>query len=283
MSERGDADERKVVVEGQLLWEPSDDRRARSQMAAYIAWLAEHRDVHVNGYNDLWRWSVDHLGEFWISIWDFCGVVGTRGPVAVTDDPMPATRWFPDSTLNYADQVLKRRDDHLALVFVSERTRREVTYGELHDRVARIAAGLRRLGVGKGDRVAAYLTHMPDTIAAFLATASIGATWTCCSPDFGATSVLDRFRQVEPVVLLAVSGYQYNGQWHDRTSVVNQLMAELPSVQTTVVVTNPDDETSARVDGTIEWAEFLDNDAPVPELAIEPVEFDHPLDRKSVV
>lgn len=265
------------VVEGQLLWEPSAARVANSQMTAYTDWLAESRGLSFTNYEELWQWSVDHLADFWTSIWDFCGARGSRGEVALTDDPMPDTRWFPGSTLNYADQVLWRRDDHAALLFVSERTRLEVTYGELHDRVARIAAGLRAAGVRRGDRVAGYLTHMPDTVAAFLATASLGAVWTCCSPDFGAQSVLDRFRQVEPTVLLAVPGYQYNGQWHDRAAVVDQLRTELTSVRTTITVTNPDDPGHAALPGTVGWDDFLRHDEPVPALTVEPVPFDHPL------
>jgi acetoacetyl-CoA synthetase len=265
------------ITEGDLLWEPTPERKAASRIRAYMDWLAAERSVEVADYEDLHRWSVDHLDDFWASIWDFGGVRGTRGTAVLSDDPMPGTRWFEGSTLNYADQVLHRRDDRVALVFVSESTRSEITFNELHDRVARIASGLRAAGVQRGDRVAAYLTHMPDTVATFLATAALGAIWTCCSPDFGAQSVLDRFRQVEPKVLLAVPGYRYNGKWHDRSEVVAQLQAGLPSVTTTVTVTNPDDTTSATLPTTIAWDRFLATDRPVPSLTVEPVDFEHPL------
>src|SRR3954452_6326665 len=206
------------------LWEPPDELVEGSLMTQYMRWL----DKGFTTYDELWRFSVEDLEGFWASIWEFFGVESDYERV-LADRSMPGARWFPGARLNYAERAFKDRDDDApAIVHASEvREQAEVTWGELRAQVAGIAAGLRAAGVEPGDRVAAYMPNIPETIAAFLACASVGGVWSSCSPDFGARSVVDRFAQIEPKVLLAVGGYRYNGRDFDRADVVAGIHAEV--------------------------------------------------------
>jgi acetoacetyl-CoA synthetase len=241
-----------------LLWEPPAEMVERAVMTRFM------REHGYAGYDALWRWSVTDLDGFWGSIWDFFGVDGAYDRV-LGSRAMPGAVWFPGTQLNYAEHLFRGKDpDALAIVHASElRDLAEVRWGELRGDVARIAAGLRALGVGPGDRVAAYLPNIPEAIAAFLATASIGAVWSSCSPDFGARSVIDRFAQIEPKVLLAVDGYRYNGRDFDRTETVAHIAGE--------------------VGGRVVRLGYLDGSGWEPgflgdaELTFERVPFDHPL------
>ncbi|MGH2969487.1 MAG: acetoacetate--CoA ligase [Solirubrobacteraceae bacterium] len=199
------------------LWEPPQELVERSVMARYMRWL----DKGFTSYDELWRWSVRDLDGFWASIWEFFEV-GSGYERVLGDRSMPGAEWFPGARINYAEHAFRgKRDDAPAIVHASElRAQAELSWGELREQVRGIAAGLRALGVGRGDRVAAYMPNIPEATAAFLATASIGAVWSSCSPDFGARSVVDRFAQIEPKVLLAVDGYRYNGRDFDRGEVV---------------------------------------------------------------
>ena len=228
--------------------------------------MARYLEAHgFASYDEAWRWSVDDLEGFWASVWDWFDVPAARPYERVLDGgrrSMPGARWFPGAELNYVDQARRWPGDRTALVFRSEADAPgEMTYGELFDQVARVAAGLRALGVGRGDRVAAYLPNVPEAVVAFLATASIGAVWSSCSPDFGPQAVLDRFRPIEPKVLIAVDRYRYKGKVVDRGEALAQVTAGLPSLRKTVLV--PDG-----------WPELL---VPREGLAPAPVPFDHPL------
>ncbi|MGH3319491.1 MAG: AMP-binding protein, partial [Streptosporangiaceae bacterium] len=226
-----------MVDEGTLLWKPSHETREHAQVSRYLVWLRESRGLTFASYDELWRWSTGEIDAFWASVWDYFQVEGERGDGPVHEGEMPGTRWFPGARLNYAHLALRRRDDHPAVVFRNEAgDARTLSYAELRREVARVAAGLRALGVGRGDRVAAYAPSLPETLITLLAAASIGAVWSSCSPDFGASSVIDRFRQIEPKVLLAVDGYRYNGRTYDRSDVVRRIEGELPSVEATVLV-----------------------------------------------
>jgi acetoacetyl-CoA synthetase len=267
---------------GELLWEPPADVRERTRVGAYLRWLAG-RGHTFDGYDELWRWSVDDLPGFWGSLWEWFGVRSATPFEAVLGDenrtgfmpgPHPARRWFPGATLNYADHALRARFEGPALIAHSQtRPPVELTGPELADQVARCRRGLAALGVGRGDRVAAYLPNIPEAVVGLLATASLGAIWSSCAPEFGTRSVLDRLRQIEPTVLLAVDGYRYGAKEVDRTGELAAVREGLPTLR--AVVTVPYLHPDARLDGTTTWGELLA--AGTGDFVPEPVPFDHPL------
>ena len=265
---------------GELLWEPSAEAVQRSRMTEYMRWLETERNLGFGGYDELWRWSVEDLEAFWSSIWDFFEVRSDGGYERVLGKrEMPGAEWFPGARLNYAEHVFRDREDtEAAILHASElRALEELSWGELRTRVAAAAAGLRGLGVGPGDRVVAYLPNIPEAIVAFLATASIGAVWSSCSPDFGPASVVDRFAQIEPKVLIAVDGYRYGGKDFDRSDVLSGLQAQMPTLERTVVLPylDPDPDLSSLRD-SMRWDELL-GAGDGAGLAFERVPFDHPL------
>ena len=265
-----------------VLWRPSPGFLAGTNHARYLRALAERGgpDLPIEDYEALWRWSVDDLDGFWRSIWDHFGVVADGDPSTVLGSrAMPGADWFPDVRLNHAEHVFRDvPDDRVAIVEAGElRPTREITWGELRELTARIAAGLRSMGVGEGDRVVAYLPNIPEAMAAFFATASLGAIWSSCSPDFGARSVIDRFAQIEPKVLLAVDGYRYGGKDFDKLGVVAELEATMPSVEHVVVLPylNPAPALDA-LRSPRSWAAFLDA-GDGADLTFRRVPFSHPL------
>jgi acetoacetyl-CoA synthetase len=263
-----------------LLWEPSADARERAALTRYMRWLETERELPFAGYHELWRWSVTDLDAFWASIWDFFAVRAERPYERVlADRTMPGARWFEGAELSYAEHIFRgKRDDRVAVVHASElRDQAELTWGELRQATVRIVAGLRGLGVKRGDRVVAYMPNVPETLAAFLACASLGAVWSSCSPDFGARSVVDRFAQIEPKVLLAVDGYRYNGRNFDRLETVAGLEREIPSLERTVVLPYLDPEPDLGVlERGMSW-DRLTADGEGEDLRFEQVPFDHPL------
>jgi acetoacetyl-CoA synthetase len=261
---------------GEVLWRPSAERREGSRIGRYLRWLAAERGLAFadDDYEALWRWSVDDLDGFWRSVWDHFEL-RSAAPVdqALVEPVMPGARWFRGATLNYAEHALRAEPDGPAIVARSQsRGPVEMSMGELRDQVARCRAGLQRLGVGRGDRVAAYLPNIPETVVALLATASLGAVWSSCAPEFGTRSVVDRLRQIEPAVLLAVDGYAYGAKRIDRRTEVAAVRAELPSLR--AVVTVPYLDPDAQHPDSVTWDELLAERA---KLEHEPVPFDHPL------
>jgi acetoacetyl-CoA synthetase len=264
-------------------------RVERSNLTSYRRWLAGTRGLDFGDYETLWRWSVTDLDAFWRSIWEFFQVEQGPAPApAVAERSMPGARWFPGARLNYAELALRRRDDHPAIIAGCEDGRmRTLGYAELARSVAAAAAGLRRLGVRQGDRVVAYLPNVPETVIAFLATASIGAVWSSCAPEFGVSSVVDRFQQIEPKLLLAVEGYRYGGRWHDRRQALDAIRAQLPTLEATVLIPVAGQEGSRQrgagdaTGALLGWTELLAAGAggggPGVELDFERVRFDHPL------
>jgi acetoacetyl-CoA synthetase len=226
---------------GSTLWEPGPQVTASAKITGYANWLEAERGVSLRGYEELWQWSVAEPGRFWGTIWDYFGVIGHRGAgPELSGGPMPDVQWFPEATLNYAQNALRTAQtdpDRTAVVFRSEGGRRgALTYGELDREVSRVRGMLRALGVAKGDRVAAYAPNAPEALIGLLATASLGAIWSSCSPDFGARSVIDRFAQIEPKVLLAVDGYVYGGKSYDRRAEVAGIAAALPGLEAVIMI-----------------------------------------------
>ncbi|MGH3094638.1 MAG: acetoacetate--CoA ligase [Streptosporangiales bacterium] len=264
--------------QGDVLWQPQADVLQTSRIGDYLRYLERSRGLSFTEYGALWRWSVDGLEGFWESIWEYFDVAAHSPYDAVlTGHAMPGARWFPGSTINYAEHALRpagRADDDVAVVARSQtRAPVELTVAELRDQVARARAGLQRGGVRRGDRVAAYLPNIPETVVLFLACASLGAVFSSCAPEFGTRSVVDRWRQVEPTVLVTVDGYRYGRKEIDRTAEVAALRAQLPSIRQTIVVPYLEPDPS-RVPDALAWSELL---AEPGELAFEPVPFDHPL------
>jgi acetoacetyl-CoA synthetase len=250
------------------LWTPSPERAAQTGMGRFLA-LAKKRS-----FEELHAWSVSHSEEFWNLFWEFAQVKGTRpGPTLVNPGGMPGAQWFPQAKLNFAENLLRRRDGAEAIVFWGEdRVKRRLTYKNLYVLVSRMRQALTDLGVGKGDRVAGYLPNLPESTAAMLATASLGAIWSSCSPDFGVQGVLDRFGQIEPKVLFCADGYLYGGKEYDCQEKVKAVLESLPTVEECVVV----DYLGLPAEAGTPLVDFLEPfDA--GEIPFEPVEFNHPL------
>jgi acetoacetyl-CoA synthetase len=266
------------VEQGQLLWEPPADARRTSRVGRFLDRVEERRGLDLPTYTDAHAWSVADLDAFWSEVVDQFDVRFVDPPTTVlAQDSMPGAVWFPGATLNYAEHALRRRDDQPAIVGRSQ-SRDEVvlTHAELADQVARAAAGLRRLGVGRGDRVVGYLPNVPETMVAFLASASLGAIWSSCAPEFGVSSVVDRVRQIGPKALLVVDGYRYGEKAVDRADEVAAIRAALPTLEATVLLPylDPDAAAGQRFPDVTTWDELVADPA---ELTFEPVPFDHPL------
>jgi acetoacetyl-CoA synthetase len=268
-----------AATPGTLLWEPSAQDIEGAALTRYMSWLEETRGLRFAGYDELWKWSVTQLEDFWASIWDFCEVqAATPYERVLGRREMPGAQWFPGARLNYAGHVFAHaRGGEPAIVARSEaRVPVTLSWDELADAVARVSTGLRQLGVEPGDRVVAYMPNIPEAVIAFLACASIGATWSSCSPDFGVRSVVDRFSQIEPKVLFAVDGYRYGGRDFDRLDTVAELQREMPSLERSVLLPYLRDSLEGeRLSGSVTWEELTAGDP--EELAFEPLDFDHPL------
>jgi acetoacetyl-CoA synthetase len=259
---------------GDILWTPPPEMRHTTEIGRYMNWLRDERGHDFGSYEQLWRWSVSDLEGFWGSIWDFYELRASAPYERVLGRrTMPGAEWFPGARLNYAEHLVGRDEDlnRVAVVARSQsRKSTELSFGELREQVARARAGLQRLGVQPGDRVVAYLPNIPETLIAFIATASLGAIWAACAPEFGARSVIDRFAQIEPRVMLAVGGYGYRDKHVERRSEVEAIRGRLPSLEHVVEV--PYGESP--LPDAIAWEELLAESAP---LQFEQVPFEHPI------
>ncbi len=271
-----------MVKEGDLLWTPSPQWVARSNLAQFMTWLQSHRGLSFSNYADLWRWSVSDLEAFWGALWEYCDVRPSVPYERVLGrSEMPGAEWFPGARLNYAEHALRwERPGATALFYFNERTAlTAMSWEELGGSVRILATQLRRLGVVPGDRVAAYLPNSPHAIIAMLATTSIGAIWTSCGPDFGTRGVLDRFAQLAPKILFCVDGYQYAGKPFNRRPELAQIVGGLDSLEQVVCLPylNTADRTPFSKP-TVFWDELLAA-RPVPksEFKFEQVPFSHPL------
>lgn len=263
------------MIERKILWEPSETRAQSSLMAAYIRWLKSHRGLEFDGYNALWEWSISDLDGFWSSIAEFFDIRFSQPASQVlVERKQPGAEWFKGAYLNYADQVLRWAEvkpEAQALVVHSQtHGRSEMTWRELRQAVANVAAHLRDMGVGQGDRVVAILPNTEVSVIAFLATISLGAIWSLCAPDMGHVAILDRFKQIEPKVLIAQDGYDHMGKMVDRRAIIAEIAAGLPSLQQQVILPVVGD----LPDGATHWATMLEGQA---QLSTVQVEFSHPL------
>jgi acetoacetyl-CoA synthetase len=260
------------------IWQPSESFKRDARLTHYMGWLRDRRGLDFADYDALWRWSVEDLEAFWASIAAYYDlrfhtpptrILGRRG--------MPGAEWFQGATLNYVEQGLRHRTDARPAIIACNEAGERVDLGwrEFEQKVANVARTLRELGVKKGDRVVGYMPNVAETIIAFYATASIGATWSLCSPDMGPVSVLDRFAQISPKVLFAVDGYRYGGKAFDRRQVLAELQQGLASLEKVIVVPNLDRGAgSAGLANALAWGDIVTGDA---QLEVEPVSFDHPL------
>ncbi|HYY12541.1 MAG TPA: acetoacetate--CoA ligase, partial [Kineosporiaceae bacterium] len=261
-----------------ILWSPTPESARATRIAHFARWVSAKRGVEFGDppdYDALWRWSVEHLEQFWADFADWTGVLpGVPDDAVLVRRQMPGAEWFPGRTVNYAEQAFANADDaYPALIAVAEDGEpTEISWSLLRRQVGAFAATLRRLGVQRGDRVAGYLPNIPEAVVAVLGAASIGAVWSSCAPDFGTRAVLDRFAQIEPVVLIAVDGYRFNGREFDRRDVVAELCAGLPTVRTTITI--PRLFPGETPEGALPWAEAA---AEEQEPVFEPLPFDHPL------
>ncbi len=259
-------------------WTPSPERIKNARVTAFIDWLANERGIQLADYDALWRWSVSDIDAFWGAVWDYFAIPSAtpRGK-SLADARMPGAVWFPGVELNYVEQVFRHATDaRPAIVFRDESgAERDVSWAELQRQVGALAATLRAQGIGRGDRVVAFMPNIPESVVAFLAVASLGAIWSVCSPDMGRVAVLDRFRQIAPKAMIAVDGYRYSGKAHDRRALVGELLGELPSVEHLILL--PALDPTAGVTGfanATTWADATAGNAP---LEVEHVPFDHPL------
>jgi acetoacetyl-CoA synthetase len=255
--------------QGTLLWEPPDELVERATMTRYMRWLESERGLSFDDYDALWRWSTEEIEAFWASIWEFFDVRSSYDEV-LADASMPGAKWFTGAEISYPEHIFRDKPgDRVAIRHASElRDPGEWTWDELRSQTARVRAGLKAMGIERGDRVVAYMPNIPETIAAFLATASLGAVWSSCSPDFGARSVVDRFAQIEPKVLLTVDGYRYGGKDHDRSELIERVRGEMPSLEHTVTLGYLDGDGG-------DWDEVFPDTG--DELEFERVPFDHPM------
>mgnify|MGYP001332786071 CR=1 FL=1 len=260
----------------EVLWRPDSNRVTNSKLMHYMTWLKSKKNLDFEGYQDLWQWSVDKHEEFWKSVWEYFNVGKTNGYANVLNgSSIYESKWFDGAKVNYTERVFSKRDNDTAIIVINEEYKKKtVSYEELYFQVANLASYMKSIGLVKGDRVGAYIPNSLESVVAFLATASIGAIWSSCSPEFGVNSVVQRFGQIEPKILIASDGYRYAGKNNDRTKEVNQLIEKIPSIKHTILVENIGCYKGGFSDNRILWDEIVMNE---PILEFEQVEFDHPL------
>lgn len=270
----------KIINDGDLLWQPSPEIIAEANITKFINWLAKNHDVHLANYNDLWAWSVDEVADFWAMLAEYCQIKFIKpADKILLDKPMPHTKWFVGAELNYTENIFQKMTSErpMMLYKAEDSAISDYSWDEIYQQVNQLASVMREIGVTKGDRVVNFMPNRPESIIALLATASIGAIWSSCSPDFGAQSVLDRFTQIEPKLLFAVDGYNYGGKAFNRREIVTELQNSLLSLEHTILVPHIADNTDNLNTNTFLWADVLAKSNPPAAMIFEPVAFDHPL------
>ena len=259
-----------------ILWKP--DSKKETKMAELTAIINHNHDQKIKNYEQLHDWSINHISEFWEEIWNYCNIIHSESYTQVVNNVklMPGAKWFAGAKLNFAENLLRFRDNRVAIKFKSEdKSLRELTYLELFQEVKKVSSYLKNLGVQKGDRVVGFLPNIPEAVAAMLATSSLGAIWSSCSPDFGTNGVLDRFSQIEPKVIFSAYGYRYNGKYYDSLKKLNDVIKELPTVRKVILIENDNsDEINPKFE-FISYNKILES-TPNP-IRFEQLPFDHPL------
>ncbi len=263
-----------------LLWEPSEERKKNANMTKFIDFVNKHSGQKFSSYDDLYYWSINNIPDFWAAMWDFADIKASKGYDTVVDDlsKMPGTKWFVGARLNFAENLLRYRDDHTAFIFRGETQKSaRMSYAELYDSVARLAKSLREVGVGPGDRVAAYMPNMMETAIAMLAATSIGAVWSSCDTDIGPGAALDRFGQIEPKVLFTVNGYFYKGKAFNSLSNAAEITKGIPSLKKVIVASYMGDKPDiSYIPNSAYFDDFLSKERGL-EIQFEQLPFDHPV------
>ncbi|GLI33084.1 acetoacetate--CoA ligase [Desulforhabdus amnigena] len=263
-----------------LLWKPAEERIRSTNMHQFMDYVKDQYQIPLHSYDDLYRWSITDISHFWEAVWNYAGVIHSRPFDRVVDDAqkLPGARWFEGARLNFAENLLRYRDDRLALSFKGEtHAIVSITYAELYDKVARLACSLRTVGIKPGDRIAGFMPNMIETVIAMLASTSIGAIWSSCSPDFGSSGLLDRFGQIGPRILFTANGYSYGGKKFDSLATIGEIAKQLPTVEHIIVVpyTDPQPDISCLPGGEL-FDDFLVQ-GEAPELVFEQLPADHPV------
>jgi len=265
---------------GKMLWKPSEEIIQQTNMFRFMNTVNERHGQRFSQYPELYQWSIDHLPDFWALLWEFVQIKASAPYTEVVDDPkrMPGAKWFTGARLNFAENLLRYRDDRTALIFKGEgQPSTRTSYAELYEEVARVAASLKDAGVKPGERVVGFIPNMPQAIVAMLAATSLGAVWSSCSPDFGIKGVLDRFGQIKPKILFTANGYWFKGKAMDCLERISGLLKELPSIEKVVVIPYTEAEPDIRnIPNALHYREFRAS-GPVPEITFTQLPFDHPL------
>jgi acetoacetyl-CoA synthetase len=265
---------------GKMLWKPAEESIRQTNMFNFMNAVNAHHGLHLTQYTDLYQWSIDHISDFWSLLWDFVKIKASVPYTQVVDDPtrMPGAKWFVGSKLNFAENLLRYRDDHIALIFKGEgQPSTRTTYAELYDEVARVAASLKSAGIAPGDRVVGFIPNMPQAVVAMLAATSLGAVWSSCSPDFGIKGVLDRFGQIKPKILFTADGYWFKGKAMDCLDRISGILKELTSIEKVVVIPYTQKEPDIQnIPNAVHYRDFQFS-GDTPEIKFTQLPFDHPL------
>jgi acetoacetyl-CoA synthetase len=268
------------MIMAKLLWKPSDDQIKKTNMYRFMNFINEKHNQDFKRYEQLHDWSINNIPDFWAVFWEFADIIHSKPYDEIIDDvsKMPGARWFSGARLNFAENLLRHRDDRVALSFNGEgRDPVKLTYAELYDEVARLARSLKDSGIQVGDRVVGFMPNMPQTIIAMLAAASLGATWSSCSPDFGIKGVLDRFGQIKPRIIFTANGYQFKGKSIDSLERISNILKELPSIEKVVVVPYTEQRADiSKVPNAVHYADFISSESGL-EIEFEQLPFEHPL------
>jgi len=268
------------MTQPEILWQPSQEFIENSNLKAYEKWLNDKRYLTFENYADLWQWSVDHIEEFWKSLWEYFEIISHSPYQSVlSSHEMPGAKWFEGSTLNYAEHIFRNKsDDRPALIFHSEAKQNvEISWNELEQKVIAVKNYLVSCGIGQGDCVVGYLPNIPEAIIAFYAVNSLGAVWSCCSPDFGTSTVIDRFSQIEPRLFITVDGYQYAGKQYSRVKEIAEVISAIPSIEQTIFIPDCDETNIPKMENITLWNDIHEKPTSEEKLTFTAVPFDHPI------